>query len=110
MTNRAAKAYTKIRTGKLFLIILSSICVAWCSWNTLAPVAWQFDPASHGFPLLTLILSIEASIAASVIIMSNQESDALQKDQLKYALHLSEAILEILEHQKEAKARKGVPT
>ena len=96
-SSNAAKIYTRIRTGKLFLIILCAFCGIWMSWNTFLPVYLQFDPASSGFPLLTLILSIEASVAASVIIMAGQESVIKQEDQLKYLLHQSEAMLEILE-------------
>lgn len=96
-SSNAAKIYTRIRTGKLFLIILCTFCSIWMSWNTFLPVYLQFDPVSSGFPLLTLMLSIEASVAASVIIMAGQESVIKQENQLKYLLHQSEAMLEILE-------------
>ena len=63
-------------------------------WNSI-PVLPHFD--DPGFPVLTLILSIEASLAASIIIMANQSAEVMQKKQLEYIAHMLEAMIEMLE-------------
>lgn len=93
----AAKAYSKLRTGKVFFIALAVFCLAWMVWNSYTPAPWHFD--DPGFPILTLILSIEASLAASAIIVAGEESEIRQQEQLKYLLGISQAILTLLEDE-----------
>lgn len=73
-------SYIKLRTGRAFLYFISVFCLIWMSWNW---VMWheapQFAFDERGYPLLTLILSVEASLAASLILASQQESDTRQK-------------------------------
>ena len=94
--------YAKIRTGRAFFIFLAGGSAAWMLWNSLAPRDLRFD--EPGFPLLTLMLSVEASLAASAIIVAGrdaemkQEEDAtLQRQQLRYLLDISKAILTLIE-------------
>src|SRR5699024_758554 len=51
-----------------FLVILTLFCAAWMVWNTVAPVEWRFDSAAIGFTALTLLLSLQASYAAPLIL------------------------------------------
>ncbi len=68
-----------------FLIILTLFCALWMAWNTLAPQQWRFDSAAIGFTALTLILSLQASYAAPLILLAQNRQDdrdrvALQND------------------------------
>jgi len=48
----------------------------WLTWNTLAPNGSQFDPRALNFTLLTLILSLQASYAAPLILLAQNRQDA----------------------------------
>ncbi len=84
-----ASWYLRVRTGRLFLWMLSAFCAVWIAWNLL-PWLPRFD--GRGFPLLTLVLSVEASIATSVVLDVQQKSDEIAKKQVTYTLHLMEAV------------------
>lgn len=94
-----ARAYSRLRTGKVFFIALAAFCGLWTAWNWLAPTTYRFD--DPGFPLLTLILSIEASLAASAIIVAGEEAEVHQQEQLKYLMGIAQAILTLLENQRD---------
>jgi uncharacterized membrane protein len=68
-----------------FLVYLTVFCIVWLGWNTLAPIEVQFDPSATNFTLLTLILSLQASYAAPLILLAqNRQADrdrvALEED------------------------------
>ena len=70
-----------IGTGK-FLIYMSIFVAVWLGWNWTVPVAWQFDPREKNFTLLTLILSLQASYAAPLILLAqNRQAD---RDRVQY--------------------------
>ncbi|MBB5111410.1 DUF1003 domain-containing protein [Micromonospora echinospora] len=57
-----------------FLVYMTLILVAWFLWNTLAPANLRFDP--YTFTFLTLILSLQASYAAPLILLAqNRQAD-----------------------------------
>ena len=84
----AGSGYSKFRTGKLFFVGFSAFVASWLLWN-LVPLFPHFD---GGLSLLNVILSVEASIATSLLIMSGEGQAALQLKQLEYQLHLMEAV------------------
>ncbi|KAE8762256.1 DUF1003 domain-containing protein [Georgenia thermotolerans] len=53
-----------------FVIYLTIFCAAWLGWNTIAPTHLQFDKAALGFTALTLMLSLQASYAAPLILLA----------------------------------------
>lgn len=57
-----------------FLVGMTVFCAVWLLWNTLLPESWQFDPRSLNFTLLTLILSLQASYAAPLILLAENRS------------------------------------
>jgi uncharacterized membrane protein len=59
----------------LFLIMLTVLVVAWMTYNTLAPAALRFDSAAIGFTALTLLLSLQASYAAPLILLAQNRQD-----------------------------------
>jgi hypothetical protein len=64
-----------------FLIGMTVFCVAWLSWNSLMPSTLQFDPRLTNFTLLTLILSMQASYAAPLILLAQNRQD--DRDRVK---------------------------
>jgi uncharacterized membrane protein len=57
-----------------FLVYMTIVILAWIAWNTLTPLSWQFDP--YTFTFLTLILSLQASYAAPLILLAqNRQTD-----------------------------------
>ncbi len=58
-----------------FIVGLTVFVVAWMVFNTLAPEPWRFDSAAIGFTALTLILSLQASYAAPLILLAQNRQD-----------------------------------
>lgn len=58
-----------------FLVYLSIFVIFWIAWNTLAPARFQFDRAELGFTALTLMLSLQASYAAPLILLAQNRQD-----------------------------------
>jgi uncharacterized membrane protein len=67
-----------IGTGR-FLVYMSVFVVVWLIWNTLAE-RWIFD--NYPFVFLTLMLSLQASYAAPLILLAqNRQAD---RDRVQY--------------------------
>lgn len=58
-----------------FLLGLTVFVIAWMVFNTVAPESWRFDSAVIGFTALTLILSLQASYAAPLILLAQNRQD-----------------------------------
>jgi uncharacterized membrane protein len=58
-----------------FLLALSIFCIAWITFNSIAPENWRFDSAAIGFTALTLVLSLQASYAAPLILLAQNRQD-----------------------------------
>lgn len=58
-----------------FLLYLTIFVIVWLVWNTVAPVEWQFDSSEYGFTVLTLMLSLQASYAAPLILLAQNRQD-----------------------------------
>lgn len=58
-----------------FLVYLTVFVIAWIAWNTLAPDHLRFDDATLGFIALTLMLSLQASYAAPLILLAQNRQD-----------------------------------
>lgn len=68
-----------------FIIWMTVFVAAWLIWNTWGPKGMQFDPRDLNYTLLTLILSLQASYAAPLILLAqNRQADrdrvALEQD------------------------------
>ncbi len=66
-----------------FLLVLTLFCVAWLAWNTVAAEEWRFDSAALGFTALTLILSLQASYAAPLILLAQNRQDDRDRVQIE---------------------------
>ena len=59
-----------------FIIYLTLFCLVWIAWNVYAPDDLRFDQAANGFTALTLVLSLQASYAAPLILLAqNRQTD-----------------------------------
>src|SRR5690554_690793 len=66
-----------------FLLMLTFFCAIWITWNVLAPQAWRFDSAALGFTALTLMLSVQASYAAPLILLAQNRQDDRDRVQIE---------------------------
>ncbi|MEP6482203.1 MAG: DUF1003 domain-containing protein [Rhodoglobus sp.] len=66
-----------------FLFGLSIFVVIWMLYNTIAPGSWRFDSAAIGFTALTLILSLQASYAAPLILLAQNRQDDRDRVQIE---------------------------
>lgn len=66
-----------------FLLALTIFCVLWLTWNTLAPEHMRFDSAALGFTALTLLLSVQASYAAPMILLAQNRQDDRDRVQIE---------------------------
>lgn len=58
-----------------FLVYLTVFVIVWLAWNTLAPDHLRFDSSEYGFTVLTLMLSLQASYAAPLILLAQNRQD-----------------------------------
>lgn len=58
-----------------FLIYLTVFVVIWLAWNSLAPDSLRFDSSEIGFTALTLMLSLQASYSAPLILLAQNRQD-----------------------------------
>ena len=64
-----------------FLVYMSGFVISWVLWNSLAPSNLRFD--DYPFIFLTLILSLQASYAAPLILLAqNRQTD---RDRIQFA-------------------------
>ena len=66
-----------------FLLSLTLFCVVWMGWNSLAPDELRFDSAAIGFTALTLVLSLQASYAAPLILLAQNRQDDRDRVQIE---------------------------
>jgi uncharacterized membrane protein len=65
-----------------FIGYMTMFIAAWLLWNVFAPKGMQFDPKRLNFTLLTLLLSLQASYAAPLILLAqNRQAD---RDRVQY--------------------------
>jgi len=70
-------------------VYMTAFIVAWIIWNTVGPARWRFDP--YTFTFLTLLLSLQASYAAPLILLAqNRQADrdrvSLEEDRRRAAM------------------------
>ena len=64
-----------------FLVWQSGIIIVWIAWNVVVPESWQFDPWDRGLVLLTLVLSLQASYAAPLILLAQNRQEIRDRAQ-----------------------------
>lgn len=59
-----------------FLVYMTVFCATWLTWNSFGPDQLRFDSKAFGFTLLTLMLSLQASYSAPLILLAqNRQTD-----------------------------------
>lgn len=69
-----AEQFARFMGTARFLLWMSAFVVVWIAWNALAPDAWTWDP--YAFIFLTLMLSLQASYAAPLILLAQNRQEA----------------------------------
>ena len=72
---KSTEAIARFLGTPKFLIWLTIFCAVWLAWNSWGPVGLRFDKAANGFTALTLMLSLQASYAAPLILLAQNRQD-----------------------------------
>jgi uncharacterized membrane protein len=83
---RLSERFARFLGTARFLVYMTVFVLLWVLWNTLAPESWRWD--KYPFIFLTLILSLQASYAAPLILLAqNRQADrdriALNEDRAR---------------------------
>ena len=71
---RFAETFARFMGTARFLLYMTLFVLVWIGWNVLAPSQLRFDP--YAFIFLTLMLSLQASYAAPLILLAqNRQED-----------------------------------
>ena len=80
---RFSEAFARAMGTPWFLVGMTVVVVVWLTYNTLAPEEAQFDPRLTNFTLLTLLLSLQASYAAPMILLAQNRQDDRDRVQIE---------------------------
>lgn len=79
---RISERFARAMGTGVFLIGMTMFVAIWITWNTFSPQEAQFDPRALNFTLLTLLLSMQASYAAPLILLAQNRQD--DRDRVKF--------------------------
>ncbi|MBF4459779.1 DUF1003 domain-containing protein [Pseudoclavibacter sp. RFBG4] len=79
---RGMEAFARAMGTPAFLVGLSLFVVFWVVWNSMAPIELRFDSADLGFIALTLMLSLQASYAAPMLLLAQNRQDDRDRVQI----------------------------
>lgn len=74
-----------------FIAYMTVFIIAWVSWNVWAPDAWK--PDRYPFIFLTLLLSLQASYAAPLILLAQNRQADRDRVQSQYDRDRTERIM-----------------
>lgn len=72
-----AEQFARFMGTAKFLFYMTFVVVFWVAWNAFAPEAWRWD--SYPFIFLTLMLSLQASYAAPLILLAQNRQEFRDK-------------------------------
>jgi uncharacterized membrane protein len=72
-----AEQFARFMGTAKFLIYMTLFVILWMVWNVLAPAEWRFD--EFPFIFLTLMLSLQASYAAPLILLAQNRQEQRDK-------------------------------
>ena len=78
---RLSERFARFLGTARFLVYMTVFIVVWIGWNFLAPPALRWDP--YPFIFLTLILSLQASYAAPLILLAQNRQDDRDRVQIE---------------------------
>ena len=90
---RASESFARFMGTARFLVYMTAFVLLWIGWNTLGPKDLRWDP--YAFIFLTLMLSLQASYAAPLILLAqNRQADrdrvALEQDRARDERNLAD--------------------
>ena len=90
---RLSESFARALGTARFLVYMSAFVLSWVLWNTLGPANLRYD--EFPFIFLTLILSLQASYAAPLILLAqNRQADrdriALNEDRAQNARSIAD--------------------
>jgi uncharacterized membrane protein len=69
-----AERFARFMGTARFLLYMTAFVTIWLVWNATVPASWQFD--AYPYIFLTLMLSLQASYAAPLILLAqNRQED-----------------------------------
>jgi uncharacterized membrane protein len=77
-----AETFARYMGTANFLIWMTIVIIAWILWNVLAPSALAVDP--FPFIFLTLLLSLQASYAAPLILLAQNRQEARERVSIEH--------------------------
>ena len=80
---RFTEGFARAMGTPWFLLGMTIFCFFWLAYNSWAPTGLQFDPRALNFTLLTLILSLQASYAAPMILLAQNRQDDRDRVQIE---------------------------
>ncbi|WP_010147950.1 DUF1003 domain-containing protein [Serinicoccus profundi] len=75
-----AERFARFMGTARFLVWMTLFVLVWIAWNTVLPAGARFDP--YAFIFLTLMLSLQASYAAPLILLAQNRQDDRDKVQM----------------------------
>ena len=92
---KATESFARFMGTPQFLMWMSVFCALWLAWNTFGPEHLRFDSAALGFTALTLMLSLQASYAAPLLLLAQNRQDdrdkvSLQQDRQRAERNLAD--------------------
>ena len=72
-----AEQFARFMGTARFLFYMTLFVLVWVGWNALAPEPWRWD--AYPFIFLTLILSLQASYAAPLILLAQNRQEFRDK-------------------------------
>src|SRR6476619_1476960 len=90
---RISESFARFMGTARFLIYMTAFVVLWIGWNAVGPADLRWDP--YAFIFLTLMLSLQASYAAPLILLAqNRQADrdrvALEQDRARDERNLAD--------------------
>lgn len=79
----ATEGFARFMGTPQFILWMTVFCALWLSWNSFAPAQFRFDSAAIGFTALTLVLSLQASYAAPLLLLAQNRQDDRDKVSLR---------------------------
>jgi uncharacterized membrane protein len=95
---RFSESFARAMGTSSFLIGLTVFVALWLIYNAVVPEPAQFDPARNGFAIMTLILSLQASYAAPLILLAQNRQDDRDRVQVEQDRQRAERNLDDTEY------------
>ncbi len=92
-----AENFARFMGTARFLLYMTGFVLVWLGWNWAVPPEWQFD--AYPFIFLTLMLSLQASYAAPLILLAQnrqEDRDRVVTEQDRQANSRAHADMEFL--------------